>query len=328
MPAFEVLTNQRLTTSTQLLTLQNQNPGQTFHFEAGQYAAISFRWHGRPTTVRCFSIVSPPTDNNILQLGIQIKGHYTKALSSLEQGEIVNVHGAFGNFKVNNSRDKDIVLLAGGIGITPFMSIIRYLTRLREEIKITLVYCCRNEHDVPFADELIDTEQRHRNFQVIFIISNGLKSRFAGKKASIGHVTANIMDIVTRRLYLNKTFFICGSPGFMQAMTNILRKKGTPPNKVITESFELSSGSSITGGRNWPHTIYGLTSAALLIGLLIVMFTDFAHTMPTLSFNPSAPFSTPEAVKVPEAELNSRVNNLPGGDLGKSTLVSAQQRRL
>ncbi|MEP7204900.1 MAG: FAD-binding oxidoreductase [Candidatus Saccharibacteria bacterium] len=326
MTKFVVLTNQRLTSTTQLLTLTNPDDNQVFNFQPGQYAAISFWRGGRPTTVRCFSIVSPPTDRGILQLGIHIKGKYTTALTFLQQGDPIEVHGAYGSFQLDHARDKQIVLLAGGIGITPFMSMIRYLTRLKHnDIKITLAYSCRSEHDVPFADELLELEQRHPNFQVVFIISDGGKHRFKDSKSASGRITPAILDKITGGVYLGKTFFMCGSLGFMDAIGTTLLGRGAPDDRVISEAFGQMKNPQKESSRDWPRIVYGMTSIGLVVGLMLVMFTDFVLVVPALSINPpdrslGAPTISREASdQLLASQVNTMSSNLPATKTGSRT---------
>ena len=140
MHVYKLVRNEKISPSTQLITLVNDEPGRPFGFQPGQYAAISFKHNGKPTPARCFSIVSSPTDQETLQFSLRVNGHFTRAVQDIKPGDIVKVFGPFGGFMLNTAHDKDVVMLAGGIGITPFISMIRYVSRLETDNKVSLLY--------------------------------------------------------------------------------------------------------------------------------------------------------------------------------------------
>src|SRR5665213_1716250 len=131
---YTVTSSQMSTESTLELFLHSNNKRlrRTLSYEPGQYAAISFMHNNRPTPARCFSITSSPTEQGLLQFGIRVHGNFTKtAMQSLIPGSKVIIEGPFGNFVFNAERDRSALMLAGGIGITPFISMLRYAARLQ-----------------------------------------------------------------------------------------------------------------------------------------------------------------------------------------------------
>ena len=129
MHKYFVESTESLTPSTLLLTLKKDEFSKPLLFQPGQYAAISYKKGRRQSVTRCFSIVSSPHDGNHIQFAMRTKGHYTKSLTKLLPGEEVTLRGPFGAFVVNPLRDQRIVMLAGGIGITPIISMLKYLDR-------------------------------------------------------------------------------------------------------------------------------------------------------------------------------------------------------
>src|ERR1019366_1337257 len=136
---------EKITKSTLLLTLRRDPAERPLAFQPGQYAAISYEINGRKAATRCFSIVSSPTEQDILQFGIRIRGHYTTALTGIKQGDKVSVAGPFGGFVFDVSSDKQSIFMAGGIGITPFIRIMRYNAKLNSDNNITLLYSCATQ---------------------------------------------------------------------------------------------------------------------------------------------------------------------------------------
>lgn len=101
--------------------------GSKLSYAAGQYATLSFPSVERLRSNRPFSFVSAPTDNDV-RFGIRIGGPFTRALSRLQPGDLAVVTGPFGRFTLDRATQAGIVLLVGGIGVTPFLSMVREAT--------------------------------------------------------------------------------------------------------------------------------------------------------------------------------------------------------
>ncbi len=313
MHKYRVSRNEHLTANTLLLTLtREQNVSTPFSFQPGQYAAISFKRHGRPTAARCFSIVSSPTDQSTLQFSMRTAGRYTKALTSLREGDEVTVRGPFGGFVFDATRDKDVVMLAGGIGITPFMSMVRYATATSLTNNIILLFSCRNQEDVPFAAELKLLEQRNPHFKVVFVIGEGPTDKFAGQAVAIGRITPEFVDKVSSGDYGSKSFFICGPPPFMKGMTNVLHGKGVSGNRIMTEAFGQGSHRQTGKIRSWPFNIYVLSAVSVAVVSFVVMISDLIKTLPSSSMlgsSSTTPLTSP--VNTRQTDLDSLVRALP-----------------
>ncbi len=172
MAKYKVENNQRLTQTSQLLTLicDDSHP---ILFEPGQYAGISMRDRLRPTAMRCFSISSSPTNQQRLQFSIRINGIFTHAVERLNTGDKVRVKGPFGGFVFNPSDHEDVVLLAGGIGVAPFMSMIRYANDIKLKNSVHLVFSSRNQDDIPFFEDIEAIQKENDNFKATYIIGHG-----------------------------------------------------------------------------------------------------------------------------------------------------------
>lgn len=319
MHTYRVSKNEHLTASTLLLTLTRTEDGSTpFSFQPGQYAAISFKRQKRPTAARCFSIVSSPTDQSTLQFSMRTAGRYTKALSTLRHGDEVMVRGPFGGFVLDANRDKDTIMLAGGIGITPFISMVRYATVTGLTNNLTLIFSCRNQEDVPFAEELKSLEQRNSHLKVIYVIGEGPTDKFIGQKVVKGRITPEIIDTVSSGDYGNKSFFICGPPPFMKGMSNVLQGKGVSSNRIMTEAFGQGSHRQTGKIRSWPFNIYILSAVSVGLVSFVVMIGDLIKTLPSsplLGSSSTTPLTSP--VNTRQTDLDSLVRALP--DLADSS---------
>ena len=213
-----VLSNtERLTASTILVTLEPKG-NKAIGFIPGQYAALRFTHNGRPTPARCFSIVNRPNQEGTLQFAAKVEGKFTTALSQLAAGEEVDIDGPFGEFVHDRQYDQHSVMLAGGIGITPIMSILADAVPRGGSHTFTLLYSVRDQQDVAYADELLALEKANPNFRVVFFITGGGAPRFDANHAMLRRITPGVVAKVSRGDFENTSFFICGPTNFIDSM--------------------------------------------------------------------------------------------------------------
>ena len=195
-------------------------------FQAGQYINLLVEIDG-VCTGRPYSISSPP--NQIAYYDITIRRVDNGFVSSylLDQvkvGDILQSTGPAGQFYYNPLiHGKDLVFLAGGSGVTPFMSMIREVTDRMLDRKIHLLYGCRSPQEAIFHQELLELAAAYANFSYDLVISDPV-SDYEGLTGLID------ADLILSRIgsVEGKTFFICG-PQEMYAFTNSgLKKLGVP----------------------------------------------------------------------------------------------------
>jgi ferredoxin-NADP reductase len=313
MNKYFVIDNRHITDSTLLLTFKKGPNTKPISFQPGQYAVISFRQNGRPTPARCFSIVNSPTEHGIIQCSIRKKGRFTNAAAGLRVGDEVNISGPFGGFVFDERYDRKIVLIAGGIGITPFMSMIQYATKNKLTNEITLIYNNSNQNDIPFVEQLIDIEKHNPHFNIVFTISNGPIDRFDDQNMKAGRITNNIINDAVKGIYGDKTFFVCGPSAFMNAMTDILFENGVSEEKVMTEAFGHGSGRKIEKTHSWPRKVYTFGVVGVVLATTAVMVSDLFTNLPIRSlFN----FSNQEdqnSTNSRQDELDNQINGTSSG---------------
>ena len=311
MSTYIVQDSTHITPSTLLLTLQRDEAERPLAFQPGQYAAISYKRGGRVSHARCFSIVSSPTDQHQLQFSMRLRGRFTTSLSRLQQGDLVEVNGPFGGFIFDASRDKKAVFIAGGIGITPFMSMIRYLSVLQDDNDVTLLYSCATQDDVPFGDELLAIHEAHPNLKIIFVVGSGPTDRLPVKQVTTGRITPELLDSVTDKSYADCRFFICGPPVFMKAMYGILTKQGAPKGNVLTEAFTQSSPKQTSVLRSWPANVYVLGAVGIGLGTFIVMISDLLRSLPPTTIQAPTKTAPYLITNARQEQLDQLVNSIP-----------------
>ena len=264
-----------------LLTLQPEKISEQIRFYPGQYAAISYYLGSRPSPTRCFSIVSSPREK-YLQFAMRIGGAFTQAATTLEIGDRVDVDGPFGQFTLDPEFDDNLVFIAGGIGVTPFMSILRYATEIRLNKPIRLLYSCRSQDHIPFMAELLEHERQNPNFKVAFFITDGQVTPIAEAQITKQTINEESLSLVTNNWSKNITYFICGPTGFRKNFETILSKVVDDPDRVVTESFTQATKLSIGSKFSLPTLTYSLTALALLFGTGFIMSVDLARAVPKI----------------------------------------------
>ncbi|MFA6521317.1 MAG: FAD-dependent oxidoreductase [Candidatus Gracilibacteria bacterium] len=254
------------------LTLIPKNKKDSIYFRPGQYALLSFLRGSTLSQERPFSFASSPENEDHLQFGFKIFGQFTGEFAGLKKGDSVFVRGPYGAFIFDEKKNKDVVFLAAGIGITPFMSAFHYATRKELSNKLTLIFSNRTIPEISFYEEIKNIETHNKNFKAIFAITNSgddLPKGFVAGRINEGMILDNARD----NLY-GKVFFICGPQPFTDAAIFILKRLGVKEKNIRTEGFTLSPKSFFEKG-SWAFPAIASASALLmLVGLYSINQTE------------------------------------------------------
>ena len=155
-----------------------------FEYMPGQYIFVTIH-SGDEKLTKHLTISSSPTEPDHLEVTKRLTGHrYSDALNELRAGDAVTLEGPFGSsgFTFTGEYQK-LLLLTGGIGVTPFRSMIRYCVDKCLETNIVLIYSNRYEWDIAFREEFDEIQRLNGNFRVVYIMTrpavgwNGLTGR-------------------------------------------------------------------------------------------------------------------------------------------------------
>jgi ferredoxin-NADP reductase len=269
---------------TLLLTLRPKHNEDQLYFTPGQYLALGFKKFGRPSPVRCFSIVSSPNHPGELQVGVRILGNFTRQLAKLKIGTGVFVYGPFGNFVMDPGYDTHTIFMAGGIGITPFMSMIRTSTENGSSGTITLLYSCRNQENIPFYQDLLQLERQNARLRVVFYITRGAVDKLREAHVVSGYINDTRLNELTSKQYNRFSYFMCGPKGFVENITGVLKSHNTDPDRIVTEEFTPTDnmGSGLVPGGKLSWWTYGLSGASLAMATAFFMVLDLSRAVPKL----------------------------------------------
>jgi ferredoxin-NADP reductase len=216
-------------------------------YVAGQFAFFDIGgvYNDPKGPIRHFTISSSPTENFIM-LSTRIRDSpYKKRLSALEIGSKVKVRGPQGHFVLHEDYSKPAVFLSGGIGVTPFRSMIKYATDKQLPLKITMFDSNKNSSNILFKQEFDNWASINQNLQIIYTISENSnddhsKSHAANEwKGEYGRIDkAMILKYADTNTASNAIFYICGPPGMLKSMQSLLQEgMEIPKERIKVEEF-------------------------------------------------------------------------------------------
>lgn len=217
-------------------------------FRPGQYVNLFVDVDGVLTS-RPYSIASRP-GSPYLELTVRDKpGGFVAPylLSQIEAGDELESSGPAGHFYHEPLIDgNDLVFLAGGSGITPFMSIIRDALHNNRPLQIHLLYGSRSPDDVIYGEELAELAARHPNFRYTLVISEPPP----GYEGLTGFLDA---DRIREQVgdVRGKTFYICGPAVMYDFCTAALERLGVPPHRIRRELY--GPPDDVTKEPGWPE---------------------------------------------------------------------------
>jgi ferredoxin-NADP reductase len=200
-------------------------------YKPGQYFFVGIK-RGDKEFSKHFSFSSSPTEKDFIEFTKKLTDHeFSMALKAAKVGDWARIDAPYGQFTFDGEYPK-IALLAGGIGITPLLSIIRNATDKHLDSRITLFYGNRSENDIAFGQELETMQQENKNLRVILIL-NQPSIKWTG---ATGVITA---EMIKEKLpdYKENTFYCCGPPGMVKAMEALVQSLELPKTQLKEEFF-------------------------------------------------------------------------------------------
>jgi predicted ferric reductase len=216
------------------LTFETPENHERFEFLPGQFQFITFdRGRGEEHP---FTISSSPLDPRTHASTIKGSGDFTKTIGSVRPGDLVGIQAAFGRFShVLEPGERSLVFIAGGIGITPFMSMLRYMRDSREDRDVALFYANRSEEDIVFRGELENIAALAApRLRVVHV----LEAPGQGWRGEQGRIDRALIEKHAKDL-ASRLFYLCGPPPMMNALAAMLIDAGVPAKRIRTERFAL-----------------------------------------------------------------------------------------
>ncbi len=206
-----------------------------FTFLPGQFLNVTF-WIGGAKMNRSYSISSSPTHRDYVELTVRreprgaVSRHF---LDLLKVGDQIEAGGPVGKFTFTGTEADSIVLISGGVGITPMVSITRFLTEQSWAGDIFFIYTCRTPADFIFSDEVAALQHLNPKLHVAVTIT---RADGTGWKGARGRITKDWLAQTVPDL-ASRTTHLCGPPVMMDGIKAIFAELGIPPDRLKTEAF-------------------------------------------------------------------------------------------
>jgi glycine betaine catabolism B len=211
----------------------------------GQFLTFQWTIDGQRVT-RSYTISSSPVHENYVEITPKRMENGCVSIFLNERampGLAVEASGPYGRFYFDETLHKSIVLIAAGSGITPMISMMRYIDDLELATPVTLLYCVRTGADIIFENELSRLSRSLPNFKYEVCVSRPDPTW----KGRSGRLTEEFVSEKVTNLG-SHTFFVCGPKGFMDNARQILSTLGVNQDRILQESF----GESIRSTKSRP----------------------------------------------------------------------------
>lgn len=234
-------------------------------FRPGQFLSFEFPLKGSlHPAIRCYSISSSPTERRFYRITVKRVGPPDHAPSSVPpgmisnflhdrfaQGSVLDAYAPNGSFFLNQNSARPIVLIAGGVGVTPLISMLSWLLATNARREIWLFYGVRNGAEHAMYDDLKVLAKTRANFKAVTFYSQPSHSCRKGIDYDVeGHVSVAVM----KRLLKSSSyeFYVCGPSSMMESVTSDLQSWGVPRDDIKLEAF--ASDSLVNSAANEGNT--------------------------------------------------------------------------
>lgn len=213
-----------------IFSLIFEGPG--VNFKPGQFLFIQLLRGGRLSSPHPFTISAGPGAGNLAITPKEL-GDFTSTIKETRVGDRAFIDAPYGVFSFLNYKHDKLVFVAGGIGITPFISMLRYISEQKLDTTVTLFWANRSEEQLCFRAELEEMASAMPGFTFVPIMSD--QPDWPGEK---GRLSGNV--ILQRLGSLEGAgFFVCGPPPMIRAIIAELKELEVPAVNIHSELFEL-----------------------------------------------------------------------------------------
>lgn len=225
----------------------SRSDGQNYlNYRAGQYSIVDLGTKEDPKgPIRSFTIASSPTEKGSILITTRIRDTpFKRKLSKLDTGTLVIITAPAGEFTLPEDYSRPVVFLSGGIGVTPFRSMIKYATDKQLPVKITMFDSNRNQANILYKDEFDSWAKLNKNLRIVYTITEEQAETLPSSaalewKGEKGWINKSMLARHLSKDEMNDSvFYICGPPAMLNAMQKLLSHEvGVPDDRIRIEEF-------------------------------------------------------------------------------------------
>lgn len=207
--------------------------GGPFEHLPGQFVGVEYHVDGVGYARSPYCIFSPPRDDGTFELIVRVvaDGPVSRYLASMQPGELLAFRGPTGRSMVPRDEERDLVLLATGVGVGPFHALVSYLADAGFGRRVTLYWGLRLENDICLTDDLDEVARRFPNFS--YHVS--LSQPSPGWRGLRGRLTASVPPLLPA-LGGNR-FYLCGNGAMTEDMATALSDMGAAEEFIYQEHY-------------------------------------------------------------------------------------------
>lgn len=248
-----------------------------FAYLPGQFLTVTVPIDGKPVK-RSYTIASSPTHSDYAEITVKHEegGEVSGFLHShVQPGDLLEFSGPTGSFIFTGRECKCILLIGGGVGITPLMSVIRYLTDRSWPGDIYLLYGIHDPKDFIFREELEYLQRRHPNLRIVVAASHPEGTDWKGTTGRITKelISKSVPDLASRYVHL------CGPVSMMEAIKKVLAELGVPLERIKSEAFGPVLGKPEPGRPAAPPAV-ALAEKITAVAIPTVTFAQSGKSAP------------------------------------------------
>lgn len=211
-------------------------PAEPLHPVAGQYLHYILPHDGVDNRGdnRYFTISASPTETEIaLTTKFSEPGSsFKRALQRLSIGQTIEADGLDGDFVLPLDPNQAVIFVAGGVGITPFRSMLKYIVDTNFSTPVHLIYGCRSERDIPFKDELDTWAASHPNIAITYVLGNA-SADWLGERGNLsGETILRLAGTVD-----NRPVYLSGPEPMVKSLKQQLIDAGVSPTEIKMDDF-------------------------------------------------------------------------------------------
>jgi ferredoxin-NADP reductase len=208
-------------------------PDAGFRFLPGQWVDLSIEVGGTMYTAG-YSITTSPIHRGEIELAIKASAHHPVARwvhGQARVGDAIRVSQGQGPFVYLPEMSDNVVLIGGGVGVTPLLSIFRHVRDAQLSTRVHLLYSVSDSREILFRNELDAAVQSHDNLHVSITVTQPDAS-WQGLTGRIDPVKLHALDVPDDTLY-----YLCGPKDMVEDMSTLLHDLGVPMNRIIFEKW-------------------------------------------------------------------------------------------
>jgi ferredoxin-NADP reductase len=210
--------------------------GEEVDFRPGQYFWVTLLdppYDDEKGPRRHITVVTSPTERGVLGLATRLRDSaFKRSLAELPEGTEVEVEQPKGSFVLPQEIDRHYVFIAGGIGITVFRSMLRYIADERLPHRVTLVHSNRDRESTAFYDELRELEAANPNVEIVYTMTQD-----SGWEGETRRIDAGMLRDHLGEELDSYTYLIAGPPAMVDGVAEALQGAGIPEDQLRPARF-------------------------------------------------------------------------------------------